>query len=187
MLAYISSLDWSAHMSSTAVAYAQENHPRFLNELKDLLRIPSISTAPEHAGDCRHAAEVLMNELKRIGMENARILETTGHPLVYADWLHAAGKPTVLMYGHYDVQPPDPFVALAQIIAKLKDENGHILIPGFYDDIVPPSKEELAAWKSLPFDEEEYREKVVGAKTLVGEEGYSVMERTWARPTVEVH
>src|ERR1700758_3635330 len=108
MLAYISSLDWSAHMSSTAVAYAQENHPRFLHELKDLLRIPSISTAPEHVGDCRRAAEVLVKELKRIGMENARIIETKGHPLVYADWLHAAGKPTVLMYGHYDVQPPDP-------------------------------------------------------------------------------
>jgi acetylornithine deacetylase/succinyl-diaminopimelate desuccinylase-like protein len=304
-------------MSSLAVAYAQKNHPRFLDELKDLLRIPSISTLPEHAGDCRRAAEVLAAELKRIGMENARIIETKGHPLVYADWLHAAGKPTALCYGHYDVQPPDPldewhtppfepterngnlyargavddkgqmymhvksfesllaatgklpinvrvllegeeevggegiasfvaskppelkadfalvsdtelfapglptlcvglrgmiytelevrgartdlhsgmyggaapnpFVAIAQIIAKLKDEDGHILIPGFYDDVIAPSKEELDAWKSLPFDEEEYREKEVGAKTLVGEQGYNVMERTWARPTVEVH
>jgi acetylornithine deacetylase/succinyl-diaminopimelate desuccinylase-like protein len=78
-------------------------------------------------------------------------------------------------------------VSLAQIIAKLKDENGHILIPGFYDDVVAPSKEELNAWQSLPFDEEEYRQKEVGAKTLVGEDGYSVLERTWARPTVDVH
>ena len=304
-------------MSSSAVTYAQENHPRFLNELKALLRIPSISTDPEHAGDCRRAAEILVAELKRIGMENANIIETKGHPLVYADWLHAAGKPTVLAYGHYDVQPPDPldewhsppfepterdgnlyargavddkgqmymhvkaleslraatgklpinvrvllegeeevggegiaayvaskpanlkadfalvsdtelfapglptlcvglrgmiytelevrgaktdlhsgmyggaapnpFVSLAQILAKLKDENGHILIPGFYEGIVPPSPEELAAWKSLPFDEEEYRVKEVGAKTLVGEDGYSVLERTWARPTLDVH
>ena len=95
-------------MSSPAVAYARQNHPRFLKELKDLLRIPSISTLPENKGDCRRAAEALAAELTRIGMEHARLIETTGHPLVYADWLHAAGKPTGLFYGHYDVQPVDP-------------------------------------------------------------------------------
>ena len=304
-------------MSSSAVAYARQNHPRFLDELKALLRIPSISTLPEHKADCRKAAETLLAELKRIGFENGRLIEGEGHPLVYADWLHAAGKPTVLIYGHYDVQPPDPldewhtppfepterngniyargavddkgqvvaqvkaleslmaankklplnvrvifegeeevggetiakfvaskpatlkadfalvsdtelfapglptlcvglrgmiytelevrgaktdlhsgmyggaapnpFVSLAQIIARLKDENGHILIPGFYDGIIPPSKEELAAWRSLPFDEEEYRKTEVGSKVLVGEKGYSVLERTWARPTLDVH
>jgi acetylornithine deacetylase/succinyl-diaminopimelate desuccinylase-like protein len=304
-------------MSSSAVAYARQNHPRFVDELKALLRIPSVSTLPEHKGDCRKAAETLLAELKRIGMENGRMIEGKGHPLVYADWLHAAGKPTVLIYGHYDVQPPDPldewhtppfepterngnlyargavddkgqvmaqvkalesllaadkklplnvrvifegeeevggegiaeyvatkpadlkadfalvcdselfapglptlcvglrgmiyteieirgaktdlhsgmyggaapnpFFALAQIIAKLKDDNGHVLIPGFYDDVVAPSKEELAAWHSLPFDEEEYRKTEVGSKQLVGEKGYSVLERTWARPTLEVH
>ncbi len=89
--------------------------------------------------------------------------------------------------GMYGGAAPNSFVSLAQILAKLKDENGHILIPGFYDDIIPPSKEELAAWKSLPFDEEEYRMKEVGSKQLVGEKGYSVLERTWARPTVDVH
>jgi hypothetical protein len=71
----------------------------------------------------------------------------------------------------YGGAAPNPFVALAQILAKLKDENGHILIPGFYDDIIPPSPEELAAWKSLPFDEEQYRIKEVGSKELVGEAG----------------
>ena len=304
-------------MSSSTVAYARQNHPRFLDELKALLRIPSISTLPEHKGDCRKAAETLLAELKRIGLEHARLIEGEGHPLVYADWLHAAGKPTVLVYGHYDVQPPDPldewhtppfepterngnlyargavddkgqvvaqvkaleslmaanhalplnvrvlfegeeevggetiakyvaskpadlkadfalvsdtelfapglptlcvglrgmiytelevrgaksdlhsgmyggaapnpFVSLAQILAKLKDENGHILIPGFYDDIIPPSAEELNAWRSLPFDEEQYRIAEVGSKQLVGETGYSVLERTWARPTLDVH
>jgi acetylornithine deacetylase/succinyl-diaminopimelate desuccinylase-like protein len=303
--------------SSTAIAFAGRNHPRFLEELKGLLRIPSISTLPEHKNDCRRAAELLAAELKRIGMENVRLIETEGHPLVYADWLHAAGKPTVLVYGHYDVQPPDPldewlsppfepaerngnlyargavddkgqvwlqvkaleslladggslplnvrvlfegeeevggegiaayvaskppelkadfalvcdtelfapglptlcvglrgmiytelevrgaktdlhsgmyggaapnpFVALAQILAKLKDENGRILIPGFYDDIIPPSPEELAAWRSLPFDEEHYRITEVGSRRLVGEPGFSVLERTWARPTLDVH
>jgi acetylornithine deacetylase/succinyl-diaminopimelate desuccinylase-like protein len=75
----------------------------------------------------------------------------------------------------------------ADDLAKLKDEDGHILIPGFYDDIIPPSPEELAAWRSLPFDEEHYRLTEVGSRTLVGEAGYSVLERTWARPTLDVH
>jgi acetylornithine deacetylase/succinyl-diaminopimelate desuccinylase-like protein len=304
-------------MSSSALQFASQNHPRFLEELKELLRIPSISTLPEHNQDCRRAAELLAAELKRIGMENVRLVETEGHPLVYADWLHAAGKPTVLVYGHYDVQPPDPldewvsppfqpverdgnlyargavddkgqvwmqvkalesllasdtklplnvrvlfegeeevggegigafvaskppelkadfalisdtelfapglptlcvglrgmiyteievrgartdlhsgmyggaapnaFVSLAQILARLKDEDGRILIPGFYDDIVPPSPEELAAWRSLPFDEEHYRISEVGSAKLVGEPGYTVLERTWARPSLDVH
>jgi acetylornithine deacetylase/succinyl-diaminopimelate desuccinylase-like protein len=304
-------------MPSSAVDYARRNHTRFLDELKALLRIPSVSTLPEHKGDCHRAAEAVAAELKSIGMENVRLIETEGHPLVYADWLHAAGKPTVLIYGHYDVQPPDPldewlsppfepterdgnlyargavddkgqvwaqvkalesllvahgslplnarvlfegeeevggegiasfvasrppelaagfalvsdtemfapglptlcvglrgmiytelevrgarsdlhsgmyggaapnpFVALAQMLARLKDEDGRILIPGFYDGIVPPSPEELAAWRSLPFDEEQYRIAEVGARQLVGEPGYSVLERTWARPTLDVH
>ena len=83
-------------MSSAAVEFARQNQSRFLDELKALLRIPCISTLPEHNGDCRRAAETLAAELKRIGMENVRLIETRGggHPLVYADWLHAAGKPT---------------------------------------------------------------------------------------------
>jgi acetylornithine deacetylase/succinyl-diaminopimelate desuccinylase-like protein len=304
-------------MSSSAIVYARSNSDRFLDELKALLRIPSVSTLPEHKADVRRAAQVLAAELGRIGMENARLIETAGHPLVYADWLHAPGKPTALLYGHYDVQPPDPldewlsppfepaerngnlyargavddkgqmymhvkalesllasekklplnvrvilegeeevggegiatfvaahppelkadfalvsdtemfapglptlcvglrgmiyteievrsartdlhsgmyggaapnaFVTLAQIIARLKDESGRILIPGIYDNIISPSPEELAAWKSLPFDEEHYRETEVGSRELVGEPGYSVLERTWARPTLDVH
>jgi acetylornithine deacetylase/succinyl-diaminopimelate desuccinylase-like protein len=304
-------------MSPSAVTYARENHPRFLNELKELLRVPSVSTLPEHKGDCRRAAEALAAELTRIGIENARLIETEGHPMVYAEWLHAAGKPTALFYGHYDVQPtdpldewlsppfepaerngnlyargavddkgqvwaqikalesllaatgklplnvrvilegeeevggegiaafvaskapelkadfalvcdtelfapglptlcvglrgmiytelevrgaksdlhsgmyggaaPNPFMALAQMLARLKDEDGHILIPGFYDAIIPPSAAELAAWRSLPFDEEQYRIAEVGSRSLVGEPGYTVLERTWARPTLDVH
>ncbi len=88
----------------------------------------------------------------------------------------------------YGGAAPNPFFALAQILAlHLKDENGHILIPGFYDDNIPPSKQELAAWRSLPFDEEQYRIAEVGSKQLVGEAGFSVLERTWARPTLDVH
>src|SRR5690242_1895252 len=310
-------------MSSAAIAYARENQSRFLNELKELLRIQSISTLPEHNGDTRRAAESLAAEMKKIGLEKVRLIETStaqrsGHPLVYGEWLHAAGKPTVLCYGHYDVQPPDPldewhtppfepverngnlyargavddkgqmymhlkaleslfhggggrlplnvrviyegeeevggeqieafvrehperlkadfalisdtemfapelptlcvglrgmiytevevrgaktdlhsgmyggaapnpFIALGHIIAGLRDRDGRILIPGFYADVQKPSEAELKAWKNLPFNEEEYRTAEVGASKLVGEKGYSVLERTWARPTLDVH
>src|SRR5664280_3850286 len=92
-------------MSSAAVSYARENQKRFLDELKDLLRIPSISTAEEHKDDVRKAAEVVANDMKRIGFEHVETIATQGHPLVYADWLHASGKPTALCYAHFDVQP----------------------------------------------------------------------------------
>jgi len=75
---------------------------------RDLLRIPSISALPQHAGDCRRAAAWLADALTRAGVEHAELAETGGHPVVYADWLHAPGAPTVLVYGHYDVQPVDP-------------------------------------------------------------------------------
>ena len=95
-------------MSSAATDYARNNYPRFLDELKTLIHIPSVSTLPEHKGDVLAAAKWLAAELTRIGMEHVEVITTPGHPLVYADWLHAEGKPTCLCYGHYDVQPPDP-------------------------------------------------------------------------------
>jgi len=305
-------------MSSPALDYARQNQPRFLAELKDLLRIPSVSTLPQHKNDIERAADFLAAQMGSIGLEHVEVIKTAGHPLVYADWLHAPGKPTALCYGHYDVQPPDPlnewttppfepternqnlyargavddkgqmfmhlkaleslmksgsgmlpinvrlllegeeevggeaiakyikenpqklkadfalvsdtemyapdlptlcvglrgmvyteveargakvdlhsgmyggaapnpFVALAEIIAKLKDENGRILIPGFYDRVTTPSADELHSWKSLPFDEKDYLQHEVGSTELTGERGYSVAERTWARPTLDVH
>ena len=95
--------------TSATASYIETHSERFLEELKDLIRIPSISTLPEHAADVRRAAEFLARNLReRIGLQNVEIIETEGHPLVYAEWLEAAGKPTVLIYGHYDVQPVDP-------------------------------------------------------------------------------
>jgi acetylornithine deacetylase/succinyl-diaminopimelate desuccinylase-like protein len=305
-------------MAASALSFAQQNQQRFLDELKALLRIPSVSTLPEHKQDIQRAATFVADELKRIGFENVSVIETAGHPLVYADWLHAAGKPTALAYAHYDVQPPDPLdewisppfepternnnlyargavddkgqlwmqvkafeslfksnsgklpinmrvlyegeeevggesiekyvqenpaklkadfalvcdtelfapdlptlcvglrglvytelecqgastdlhsgiyggaapnplFALCEIIAKLKDQNGKILMPGFYDTVKAPTEDELKAWKALPFDEEHYRKTEVGSPALTGEPGYSVLYRTWARPTLEVH
>jgi acetylornithine deacetylase/succinyl-diaminopimelate desuccinylase-like protein len=95
-------------MSKTTDAFVEQNRDRLLDELKEFLRIPSISTLPEHRVDIDRAAEFVANSLRHVGMENVEIVPTAKHPLVYADWMHAPGKPTVLCYGHYDVQPADP-------------------------------------------------------------------------------
>ena len=88
--------------------YITENENRFLEDWKGWLRIPSISTLPEHAGDIRSAAEYAADQLQRMDFEQVHLIETQNHPLVYGEWLKAPGKPTVLVYGHYDVQPVDP-------------------------------------------------------------------------------
>src|ERR671927_68744 len=85
-----------------------ENRQEYTEELSDFLRIPSISTLSEHKPDILRAAQWVADRLRKAGMDNVRLIETAGHPLVYADWLHAPGRPTILIYGHYDVQPPDP-------------------------------------------------------------------------------
>jgi acetylornithine deacetylase/succinyl-diaminopimelate desuccinylase-like protein len=298
--------------------YYQDNRERFLEELKTWLRIPSISSLPEHKEDIRRAAEFAREALSNAGVQNAGLIESEGrNPLVYGEWLGAPGKPTLLFYGHYDVQPPDPldewksppfepdvrndniygrgtsddkgqtyilikavegllkthgklpcnvrfllegeeemggehiesFVAtkparlkadaaiicdtemfapelpticiglrgmiytelfvqgpdhdlhsgmyggaapnpiqaIAEILCTLKGRDGRINIPGFYDRVQAPTLEETEAWKRLPFDEQEYRKKEVGSSKLTGEPGYTVFERTWARPTFEVH
>jgi acetylornithine deacetylase/succinyl-diaminopimelate desuccinylase-like protein len=106
--------------------------------------------------------------------------------MIYTE-IEVRGARTDLHSGMYGGAAPNPFVALAQVIAKLKDADGKILIPGFYDDVAKPTADELKAWRALPFDEEHYRETEVGSVTLTGEPGYSVLERTWARPTLDVH
>lgn len=88
--------------------YLTANNDRFLNELLDFLRIPSISSLPEHASDVRKAGEWVMDRMEAAGIEHIEMMETDGHPVVYGDWLHAPGQPTVLIYGHFDVQPVDP-------------------------------------------------------------------------------
>jgi acetylornithine deacetylase/succinyl-diaminopimelate desuccinylase-like protein len=304
-------------MSQATNTFVDQNRPRLLEELKDFLRIPSISTLPEHKPDVQRAAQFVADRLKQAGIENVAIIPTAGNPLVYGDWLHAPGKPTVLCYGHYDVQPPDPlelwtnppfeptlrdgnlyargsaddkgqmymhikavealrtvngnlpinlkfliegeeeiggasiarYVAenpaklkadvalvsdtalyaeglptlciglrglvymeleatgpsrdlhsglyggaapnpifgLAELLSKCKDANGVIQIPGMYDDVAPPAPAEKDSWQRLPFQERDFLGKEVGSTALTGEPGYSVLERVWARPTLEVH
>ena len=92
-----------------ALAYAQGNREFYLKQLCDFLRLPSISTLPEYRAAIWQTAEWLAQEMGRIGLHKARIIETAGHPIAYAEWLEAGPEaPTVLVYGHYDVQPPDP-------------------------------------------------------------------------------
>ncbi|MFO7737731.1 MAG: dipeptidase [Desulfatiglandaceae bacterium] len=93
---------------TTWESYLNENRDGFIGELLDFLRIPSISSLPDHAADVQRAAEWVAARIKAAGLESVRIMPTGGHPVVYGDWLHAPGKPTVLIYGHFDTQPVDP-------------------------------------------------------------------------------
>lgn len=297
-------------------AFLDASRERRLASYLEFLRIPSISALPEHAGDCRTAAEWVAGQLGAIGVEHVVVSETGGHPIVYGDWLHASGRPTVVVYGHYDVQPVDPidewetapfepfirgdrvvgrgaaddkgqihihlraaeailatrgrlpinlkFVfegeeeassvhldpwleanrdrlaadlavisdtgffdgnlpaitiglrglqyieidvtgtsldlhsgsyggtvqnpanALATIIARLKAPDGRIAVPGFYDDVVPLTDADRAAFAALPFDEEAYRTSL-RLPELVGEAGFTTLERRGARPTLDVN
>ncbi|MCC6170247.1 MAG: dipeptidase [Caldilineaceae bacterium] len=88
--------------------YLAVNRPRFIDEMLEFFRIPSVSSLPEHAGDVRRAGEWVANRMRQAGIEHVQILETGGHPVVYGDLLHTPGAPTVLIYGHFDTQPVDP-------------------------------------------------------------------------------
>jgi len=301
---------------NNVIDFINVNRERYLDELKALLAIPSISALPQHAPDVRRCADWCAAEMGRVGLENVKLIETPGNPVVYGDWLHASGAKTILFYGHYDVQPVDPldlwqsppfeatirdgeiyargaaddkgqvfmhlkaveahlrqngrlpvnikfilegeeevgsehlddFVrghktdlaadvvvisdspmfargvpsicyglrglvyfqidlrgsstdlhsgsfggavsnpafVLAQMIAQMKDRGGRVKVPGFYDDVRPLQEAERQAWASLPFSERQYR-KDFGIPRLHGESGYSTLERTWARPTLEVN
>ena len=296
--------------------YCQANRQRQLDWLIEYVRIPSISSSPEHKHEVRRCGEWTVREMERIGLRNGQLLETGGHPAAYAEWLEAPGAPTVVVYGHYDVQPVDPlelwesrpfepairdgelygrgtvddkgqvlmhwaaieallqtegrlpvnlkflvegeeeigspnldgFIeshldllkadvavisdtamygrgmpslcyglrglayfqidvqgpnsdlhsgsfggavanpcnALADMLARLKDEHGRVLIPGFYDDVRPLPAEERTELAKLPFDAAAYRTEI-GVDALTGEEGYSPLERLWARPTLDVN
>ena len=90
------------------IAHARSARPRFVTDLAAFVRFPSVSAQPRHADDLRRCAAWLADHLRSIGLEHVRVVATRRHPIVTADWLHAPGAPTVLVYGHYDVQPADP-------------------------------------------------------------------------------
>jgi acetylornithine deacetylase/succinyl-diaminopimelate desuccinylase-like protein len=301
---------------SSLTTYIEKNSEKFEKELFELLRIPSVSTDSKHKGDVKKAAQFLISQLEEIGLDEVTLHETPGHPIITAQKCPHDDRPTVLIYGHYDVQPSDPddlwetppfeptvkdgrvyargasddkgqafthvkaieaymktgtdlpvnvkfilegeeeigspnlvpFIkenkdllecdmvlisdtamfgedqpsityglrglaymevhvtgpnrdlhsgvyggavenpanVLAEIISKLKDEDGVVQVEGFYDDVVPMTDEMREAYRQLPFDEEEYK-KNLNLKALHGEKGYSTLERASARPTLDVN
>jgi acetylornithine deacetylase/succinyl-diaminopimelate desuccinylase-like protein len=121
-------------MSQSVDVFVRENETRLLDELKTFLRIPSVSTLPEHKSDVERAAAFVAEALTGAGMEKVEIIPTAGHPLVYAEWLNAPGKPTVLLYGHYDVQPPDPLELWNTPPFEPTIRDGNIYARGAADD-----------------------------------------------------
>jgi acetylornithine deacetylase/succinyl-diaminopimelate desuccinylase-like protein len=118
----------------TPEEFLDDTREQGVRELVEFLRIPSISSQPERAGDVRRAAGHLAEQYERIGLENAEVIETAGHPVVYADWLKAPDKPTVLLYGHYDVQPVDPLDLWKSPPFEPIQEDGQLLGRGSSDD-----------------------------------------------------
>src|SRR5882724_2825079 len=121
-------------MSTATDAFVEQHRARLLDELKALVRIPSISTAPEHADDVQRAARFVADALRAAGMEHVEIIATAKYPLVYADWLHAPDKPTVLCYGHYDVQPADPLDLWKSPPFEPTERDGNLYARGTADD-----------------------------------------------------
>jgi acetylornithine deacetylase/succinyl-diaminopimelate desuccinylase-like protein len=116
------------------VDFINVNRDRYVDELKQYLAIPSISALPQHAADVRRCAEWTAAELKRVGLQNVRLIETPGNPVVYGDWLGAPGAPTILFYGHYDVQPVDPVDQWTSPPFEATVRDGEIYARGSADD-----------------------------------------------------
>jgi acetylornithine deacetylase/succinyl-diaminopimelate desuccinylase-like protein len=123
------------------IDFINVNRERYLDELKALLAIPSISALPEHAQDVRQCAQWCADEMNRVGLQNVRLIETPGNPVVYGDWLgasgspgNASGAPTILIYGHYDVQPVDPLNLWESPPFTATVRDGEIFARGSADD-----------------------------------------------------
>lgn len=116
------------------INYIKENQQNYIDELKEFLRIPSISAIPENKDDINNAAKFVENKLRQAGLNRVEIFQTEGHPLVYGEWLGAPGKPTVLIYGHYDVQPVDPIELWTSPPFEPEIRDGKIWARGATDD-----------------------------------------------------
>jgi acetylornithine deacetylase/succinyl-diaminopimelate desuccinylase-like protein len=116
------------------IDFINVNRDRYLEELKALLAIPSISALPQHAGDVKRCADWCADEMRRIGLQHVRLVETPGNPVVYGDWLDTAGAPTILFYGHYDVQPVDPLDLWESPPFEATIRDGEIYARGSADD-----------------------------------------------------
>src|SRR6266850_8067728 len=116
------------------IDFINVNRDRYLDELKAFLAIPSISALPQHAADVKRCADWCADEMRRIGLQNVRLIDTPGNPVVYGDWLGAEGAPTILFYGHYDVQPVDPLELWESPPFEATVRDGEIYARGSADD-----------------------------------------------------
>ena len=119
---------------NNVIDFINTHRDRYVDELKQYLAIPSISALPEHKADVRRTAEWSTEEMRRIGLQNVRLIETPGFPVVYGDWLGAQGAPTILFYGHYDVQPVDPLDLWESPPFEATVRDGEIYARGAADD-----------------------------------------------------
>jgi acetylornithine deacetylase/succinyl-diaminopimelate desuccinylase-like protein len=302
---------------SAAIEHVREKRDSILQELVDFAAIPSISTLAENKPDMQRAAQFVATTLSSMGMSKVEIMPTAGHPVVYGEWLNAPGKPTVLVYGHYDVQPVDPLnewltppftptvvgdnifargisdmkgqniamlsalsaslnygdglnanvkvliegeeeigspnlaaflrehvdllqcdfslncdsgilrpdvpaivyglrglayfelwvqgpehdlhsgsfgggvhnpaQVLAELVAGMHDAKGRITLPGYYDDVLKLSKADRADMARIPRNEKQLRQEAANPPKLYGEDGYTTIERTSGRPTLEIN
>src|SRR6478609_2188178 len=117
-----------------ALEYARRHRARFVDELTAFVRFPSVSAQPSHAGDVRACAGWLAGKLRAAGLERVEVVPTPGHPSVLGEWRHAPGRPTVLIYGHYDVQPPDPLAEWKSPPFEPTRRDGNLFARGATDD-----------------------------------------------------
>lgn len=139
----------------TWTSYLEDHQADHMEELLHFLRIPSISSLPEHADDVRTAGNWVADRMRNAGIENVQMMETGGHPVVYGDWLHAEGKPTIMIYGHFDTQPVDPlelwshppfepYVHQDRIYARgASDDKGNMFVPIIATEALLKSEGEL--------------------------------------------
>lgn len=116
------------------LSYVGSNHDRYLSEVKDFIAIPSVSSQSNHQPDMVKCAEWVARQMRTIGMKNVQIFPTPGHPIVYSEWLGAPGAPTVLLYGHYDVQPVDPVNLWSSPPFEATIRDGNLYARGSADD-----------------------------------------------------
>src|SRR5881227_4162700 len=119
---------------NSVIDFINTNRDRYVDELKGYLAIPSISALPQHADDVRACAKWTADEMARVGLQNVRLIDTPGFPVVYGDWLGAPGAPTILFYGHYDVQPVDPLESWQTPPFEATVRDGEIFARGAADD-----------------------------------------------------
>ena len=124
----------TSSVKSSLITYVRRERERYVSELKELVAIPSISADPAYRGEVRRCAQALVERMREAGMQRGDVLETNGNPVAYGEWLGAPGKPTILVYGHYDVQPVDPLELWKSPPFEAEIRDGNIYGRGTVDD-----------------------------------------------------